>query len=718
MSTRSRRSRGRPPKTPLSNNRTNFLRKPKAFTSAAASESSSRSSTPASGSPASYFSKGNGRSLRAKNRETGHRIRNFISHGGFLEEDDDRSNASLADLDPDASSDVTGDLDGDNSDVPFDELDDAASDISEESFSTVSSSVSRRRLFHRCPKTPELPEDVEIPEVILPVSSNDLLIPNENVMLAVSVFEVLRHFRVILRISPYTFETFTAALLCEEQCTLLAEIHICLIKAILREEEANGTTFGPHDMKDSVNIALYLADGMTWPESVRAYLDSDTHPEYRSVLPYLENRDFPFVPYEDKLHVLKTLTDLFLTTNKVREEITNEGNIRYDDHCRACHKLGDLLCCETCSAVYHLACVDPPMEEVPDDDWLCSVCRAHQVKGLTDCISEAEKSGLLCRQEPIGYDRHGRKYWFLIRRIIVEGTEECWYYSCKAQLEELLLTLDREFWEKDLVLSIEDMKEDILKQMNITEELTNASKGNKKSVLEIETGLKERELKKEEEEKAKIEEEKKKELEKEEEKNKEDEKKIMTLNNFVSVICLFSGMEGNYKMYQNQYSTNTLALNKHQHNEDRDKRRSLSHKFSLTPLAEFKWNGAVHGNRILTVSTLRLSITQLENNIPTPFLHPNWPIHRTNWQKAVHMCHNPPDFGLALAILEACIKPVVCNPVWTDHLGHSKLQRITSAEKEEMKKKEKRRNEDEFDGRTAIWIKYPLGLKHQVSYHS
>lgn len=45
-------------------------------------------------------------------------------------------------------------------------------------------------------------------------------------------------------------------------------------------------------------------------------------------------------------------------------------------------RLGDLLCCETCSAVYHLACVDPPLEEVPDDDWLCSVCRAHQVSSV------------------------------------------------------------------------------------------------------------------------------------------------------------------------------------------------------------------------------------------------------------------------------------------------------------------------------------------------
>jgi len=42
-----------------------------------------------------------------------------------------------------------------------------------------------------------------------------------------------------------------------------------------------------------------------------------------------------------------------------------------------------------------------------------------QLKGVTDCTSEVEKSGLLCRQEPIGYDRHRRKYWFMCRRIIM-----------------------------------------------------------------------------------------------------------------------------------------------------------------------------------------------------------------------------------------------------------------------------------------------------------
>ena len=128
-------------------------------------------------------------------------------------------------------------------------------------------------------------------------------------------------------------------------------------------------------------------------------------------------------------------------------------------------------------------------------------------------------------------------------------------------------------------------------------------------------------------------------------------------------------MDGAYKQYVNQYTTQNLALNKHQHNEERDKKRYLSHKFSLTNLSDFKWNGTVHGNKIMTVSTLRLTLSQLESSIASPFLHPNWQLHRQSWVKALHQCTKPEDFSLAISILEACIKPVLLLPVWHDALG-------------------------------------------------
>lgn len=51
------------------------------------------------------------------------------------------------------------------------------------------------------------------------------------------------------------------------------------------------------------------------------------------------------------------------------------------------------------------------------------------------------------------------------------------------------------------------------------------------------------------------------------------------------------GMENNFRAYVNQYTTNVIALNKPQRNEERDKKRHLSHKFSLTTASEFKWIG-------------------------------------------------------------------------------------------------------------------------------
>lgn len=55
------------------------------------------------------------------------------------------------------------------------------------------------------------------------------------------------------------------------------------------------------------------------------------------------------------------------------------------------------------------------------------------------------------------------------------------------------------------------------------------------------------------------------------------------------------GQDNNCKNYVNQYTSNIYALNKPQRNEERDKKRHLSHKFSLTAASEFKWAGSVFG---------------------------------------------------------------------------------------------------------------------------
>uniref|UniRef100_A0A452HYX0 Bromodomain PHD finger transcription factor n=1 Tax=Gopherus agassizii TaxID=38772 RepID=A0A452HYX0_9SAUR len=844
--------------------------------------------------------------------------------------------------------------DDDDSDYPEEmEDEDDASYCTESSFrshSTYSSTPGRRRQRVHRPRSPIL-EEKDIPLLEFPKSSEDLMVPNEHIMNVIAIYEVLRNFGTVLRLSPFRFEDFCAALVSQEQCTLMAEMHIVLLKAVLREEDTSNTTFGPADLKDSVNSTLYFIDGMTWPEVLRVYCESDK--EYHHVLPYQEAEDYPYGPVESKIKVLQFLVDQFLTTNIAREELMSEGVIQYDDHCRVCHKLGDLLCCETCSAVYHLECVKPPLEEVPEDEWQCEVCVAHKVPGVTDCVAEIQKNKPYIRHEPIGYDRNRRKYWFLNRRLIIEEDSDnekdkkLWYYSTKVQLAQLTECLDKDYWEADLCKTLEEMCQEIHRHMDITEDLTNKARGNNKSFLaaandEILDAIR---IKKGEivEDKSQAAEETDKdkndvenndqtdtEKSKEEpadqlqEKNEETppeqdsengkteeptdvgdksnsvasstdgsttypsagetsssegknamgcqsetfdsnnvaEKKLASelpedlsgtesamtpsispsasaaplqsvensnssevnsmqndsiktsddaenaeggsqtseeigknkweksngersdspctgkgtsgstrmltrlrnpdsklsqmksqqvaaaaheanklfkegrevlvvnsqgeisrLNTRKEIVMKGNisnyfklGQEGKYRVYHNQYATNSFALNKHQHREDHDKRRHLAHKFCLTPAGEFKWNGSVHGSKVLTISTLRLTIIQLESNIPASFLHPNWASHRSNWIKAVQMCSKPREFALALAILECAIKPVVMLPIWRESLGHTRLHRMTAIEREEKEKvkKKERKQEEEETMQQATWVKYTFPIKHQV----
>ncbi|XP_029402365.1 nucleosome-remodeling factor subunit BPTF isoform X6 [Mus pahari] len=878
------------------------------------------------------------------------------------EEDEEEEEDGDAEETQDSEDEEEDDMeeDDDDSDYPeeMEDDDDDASYCTESSFrshSTYSSTPGRRKPRVHRPRSPIL-EEKDIPPLEFPKSSEDLMVPNEHIMNVIAIYEVVRNFGNVLRLSPFCFEDFCAALVSQEQCTLMAEMHVALLKAVLREEDTSNTTFGPADLKDSVNSTLYFIDGMTWPEVLRVYCESDK--EYHHVLPYQEAEDYPYGPVENKIKVLQFLVDQFLTTNIAREELMSEGVIQYDDHCRVCHKLGDLLCCETCSAVYHLECVKPPLEEVPEDEWQCEVCVAHKVPGVTDCVAEVQKNKPYVRHEPIGYDRSRRKYWFLNRRLIIEEDTEnenekkVWYYSTKVQLAELIDCLDKDYWEAELCRVLEDIREEMQQHMDVTEDLTNKARGSNKSFLaaaneEILDSLRikrgedidcdqspedpEKDKHEGENDSSKDAEKSREEaedpspdkdadskgLEEEpghgkpeeptevgdkgnsvpanlgdnttnasseetspcegrspggclsethdsssmaekkvaselppdvpEDSNKtcdssntsattassqpnletcssreltssqsdsakaaddpeigerdshtpvsvheeigdfrleksngevsespgagkgtsgstriitrlrnpesklsqlksqqvaaaaheanklfKEGKEVLVVNSQGEVSRLSTkkevvmkgninnyfklGQEGKYRVYHNQYSTNSFALNKHQHREDHDKRRHLAHKFCLTPAGEFKWNGSVHGSKVLTISTLRLTITQLESNIPSSFLHPNWASHRANWIKAVQMCSKPREFALALAILECAVKPVVMLPIWRESLGHTRLHRMTSIEREEkekVKKKEKKQEEEETM-QQATWVKYTFPVKHQV----
>ncbi|XP_035437164.2 nucleosome-remodeling factor subunit NURF301 isoform X1 [Spodoptera frugiperda] len=649
------------------------------------------------------------------------------------------------------------------------------SDFSVSSYSTTSGTPRKVNNLLR-PPSPDplwLQQERQIPSLELPSSSDDLLIPQNLILQVVGVYEVLRHFRHLVRLSPFRIEDLCAAISCEEQSNLLVEVHMMLLKALLREEDAQQTHFGPLDHKDSVNITLFLLDVMTWPEVLRIYIESDKSFD-QNVVRILNACEYPFTTVDERLAVLQFLCNQFLITNPVRDDLLSEVPIHYDDHCRVCHRLGDLLCCETCPAVFHLECVDPPLGDVPSEDWQCALCKQHKTMGVTDCLPDAEKQGLMCRHEHLGFDRHGRKYWFIARRIFVEAENgDVWYYSSPQQFEELLNVLDSDEMEAPLVRELLEMKQEILRQMDITERLTNQVKGNRKSYLEIENAniVKQRKLKEEQKRQdrnpeLKLDDEKMDNVsslvgdgdvvnevtvvsedttheDNDNESTEDDEnKKIKTnkvklplqkkheevterltrlkSNQISNGTYLFKlGNENSFKNYINQYSANPLALNKPQRNEERDKKRYMSHKFSLSSAQEFKWVGLLNATKPLLEATLRQTLLQLESNIVLQFMHPNWSLLRKPWVQAVQLCQAPRDFARALCVLQACIKSVVWVPAWHEQLGHVRLIRTTATEREERKKLDKRekkeRDEEEERYRTAYnFVKYSLGLRHQV----
>ena len=327
MSTRGRRGRGRPPRTPVSTPRAPVnLRKPKAYQnlgdSASESGSNSRCSTPTT------------RSSRKRPSTITKPVHRPVYGAGIQDEDDNFSYVS-----PHEDSDNSNTGESDN-DMEFDNDmdDDNISEISESSLSTIGS-LTRQKWMARMPPSPDI-DEADIPDLNLPASATDLLIGNDLILEVLGVYEILRHYRIILRITPFRLEDFCMALVADEQSCLLSEIHISLMHALQREEENNTSTFGSHDVKDHVNISFYFLDPMTFPEVIRLYIESEKFQteDMIKTTTILQSADYCSLKTSDRIHVLKTLTDMVLSTSAIRDTIMNEGKIQYDDHCRNCHR--------------------------------------------------------------------------------------------------------------------------------------------------------------------------------------------------------------------------------------------------------------------------------------------------------------------------------------------------------------------------------------------
>uniref|UniRef100_A0A8C1RSV1 Chromodomain helicase DNA binding protein 3 n=1 Tax=Cyprinus carpio TaxID=7962 RepID=A0A8C1RSV1_CYPCA len=73
----------------------------------------------------------------------------------------------------------------------------------------------------------------------------------------------------------------------------------------------------------------------------------------------------------------------------VRDVEAGLGGEEEDDHmefCRVCKDGGELLCCDSCPSSYHIHCLNPPMPEIPNGEWLCPRCTCPPIKGRVQKI--------------------------------------------------------------------------------------------------------------------------------------------------------------------------------------------------------------------------------------------------------------------------------------------------------------------------------------------
>ncbi|CDW58448.1 hypothetical protein TTRE_0000676401 [Trichuris trichiura] len=164
-----------------------------------------------------------------------------------------------------------------------------------------------------------------------------------------------------------------------------------------------------------------------------------------------------------------------------------------------CGKFGDLLCCTTCSAVYHLRCLPEGMKIDNPSTWRCSICLKHELPGVTDCLFPWEAAGVYVQAEPWGYDNHGRRFWFIARRLFVQNcpipNRHCFseddargivsYYSTLEQFYDLVKCFQGGTPEEELCYQFLEFFDVIEYQLILNEVLTKKAKDNVTSWFEL-----------------------------------------------------------------------------------------------------------------------------------------------------------------------------------------------------------------------------------------
>ncbi|XP_053122030.1 chromodomain-helicase-DNA-binding protein 3 isoform X4 [Hemicordylus capensis] len=149
-------------------------------------------------------------------------------------------------------------------------------------------------------------------------------------------------------------------------------------KKVAGEEEADGYET---DHQDYCEVCQQGGEIILCDSCPRAYhlvcLDPelDKAPEGKWSCPHCEKEGVQWEPKEEE--------------DEYEGELDDGEKEEEDDHmeyCRVCKDGGELLCCDACISSYHIHCLNPPLPEIPNGEWLCPRCTCPMLKGRVQKI--------------------------------------------------------------------------------------------------------------------------------------------------------------------------------------------------------------------------------------------------------------------------------------------------------------------------------------------
>ncbi|KAK6736751.1 hypothetical protein RB195_019443 [Necator americanus] len=605
----------------------------------------------------------------------------------------------------------------------------------------------------------------DIPPLELPESSKDIPIPVEYLLDTVELYELLRSYWRTLRLTPFLFEDFCAALLSSDNSCLLAEIHIVLIRMCFKNDDEEQVHYSGNETNNAYNIVTACLEPMTYAEVLRQYLSSDVHVPVE-IMEAINAPNYPFVEFSARLVLITFLSYRFLYSNEYKKVVVaSNGKIEHDETCRSCCKNGELLQCISCEASFHPSCIE--LDKHPSE-WTCDLCEKSKVRGVQDCLPLGEcanKEPL--RMEPIGRDRHGRFYWFVVRRIFVHNMDESdlRYYSTAPKFYQLVKSMDPSFFEFDLCNFFYERLSDILEQMSVTLELSSDRRDilyrenyNTSKPLPAEVFLQQdnmhlmadilaaesKEIKTEESEEEPG-------LKAEE---GEDQKPFATLdgcfktmlgfskghliNNFWSgnveeseLLQYKSARDSecrstspdpsklfrmgnprddvNFCKYVNLFVEHKFGEHPTTKKKIVDKKKYLCTKFSLMEEGEwaFEWSTAkghnLYGSEKLQTLYVAWTIGKLLRKVPIELMHRKWPSVFPDFKKDLDQPNTSwKKLRELLLRLECGMRRTLFLPQWWNNLGHTRLTRTTIEDRERLMKEAQRRKKDERESVDAL----------------